>query len=132
MNFFNFDSEQLMPHDMISKTLYWVPRILTILAILFMTMFSFDVFGGNESLGIKLLGFLVHNIPVLILVGILIIAWKWEMAGGALFMLASVCGAVFFHSFSGNPASLIVIAPFLLTGLLFILHHVLYHVAKKE
>jgi len=47
-------------------------------------MFSFDVFGGNESLGIKLLGFLVHNIPVLILVGILIIAWKWEMAGGAL------------------------------------------------
>jgi predicted membrane channel-forming protein YqfA (hemolysin III family) len=56
----------------------------------------------------------------------------WEMAGGALFMLASVCGAVFFHSFSGNPASLIVIAPFLLTGLLFILHHVLYHVAKKE
>jgi predicted membrane channel-forming protein YqfA (hemolysin III family) len=54
------------------------------------------------------------------------------MAGGALFMLASVCGAVFFHSFSGNPASLIVIAPFLLAGLLFILHHVLYHVVKKE
>lgn len=132
MIFYNFDFVQLMPYEMISKTLYWVPRILTILAILFMTMFSFDVFGGTESLGIKLLGFLMHNIPVLILVGILIIAWKWEMAGGALFILASVCGAVFFHSFSGNPASLIVIAPFLLAGLLFILHHILYHVIKKE
>jgi hypothetical protein len=121
-----------MLYEMISKTLYWIPRILTILAILFMTMFSFDVFGGNESFGIKLLGFLVHNIPVLILAGILAIAWRWEVAGGALFILASVCGAVFFHSFSGNPASLIVLAPFLLAGLLFLLHHVLYHAAKKE
>lgn len=121
-----------MPYEMISKTLYWVPRILTILAILFMSMFSFDVFGGNESLGIKLLGFLVHNIPVLILAGILIIAWRWEVAGGALFVLASISGTVFFHSFSGNPASLIVIAPFLLTGLLFILHSLLYPAAKKK
>jgi hypothetical protein len=132
MIFYNFDFAQLMPYEMISKTLFWVPRILTILAILFMTMFSFDVFGGTESFGIKLLGFLVHNIPVLILVGILIIAWKWELAGGALFILASLCGAVFFHSFSGNPASLVVIAPFLFAGLLFILHHILYHVVKKE
>jgi hypothetical protein len=115
-----------MLYEMISKILFWIPRVLTILAILFMTMFSFDVFGGNESLGIKLLGFIVHNIPVLILVGILIIAWKWEMAGGALFILASVCGAVFFHSFSGNSASLIVIAPFLFSGLLLILHNILY------
>ena len=67
---------------MISKILYWIPRILTIFAILFMTMFSFDVFGGNESFGLKMLGFLIHNIPVFILIAILIIAWKWEFAGG--------------------------------------------------
>jgi prepilin signal peptidase PulO-like enzyme (type II secretory pathway) len=111
---------------MISKILYWFPRILTIVSLLFMIMFSFDVFGGDDSFGSKMLGFMVHNIPVFILIIILIVAWKWEAAGGALFILASICGTVFFHSFSGNPGSLLVIAPFLLTGILFLLHSVLF------
>ena len=111
---------------MISKILYWFPRILPILSLLFMTLFSFDVFGGDESFGPKMLGFLIHNIPVLILTAILIIAWKWEVAGGALFILASIFGTHFFHSFSGNPDSLLVIAPFLLAGILFIFHTVFY------
>ncbi len=116
---------------MISKVLYWIPRVLTILSILFMTMFSFDVFGGDESSGAKMLGFLIHNIPVLILIAILIIAWKWEVAGGALFIVASITGTFFFHSFRGNPASLIVISPFLITGILFIIHQVLYPIRKN-
>ncbi len=109
-----------------AKTLYWIPRILTILSILFMLMFSFDVFGGNEPLGRKLLGFLMHNIPVLILIGALIIAWKWEVVGGSLFIIAFIASCFFFRSFSGNPASLIVTTPFLITGILFIVHHLLY------
>jgi hypothetical protein len=120
---------------MISKILYWLPRFLAIISLLFMTIFSFDVFGGEESFGLKMLGFLIHNIPVLILAAILIIAWKWETAGGALFILASISGTVFFHSFSGNPGSLIVISPFLLIGILFIIHSVIYvsnHSGKSE
>jgi hypothetical protein len=111
---------------MVSKIFYWLPRILTILSLLFMAMFSFDAFEGNESFFVKFLGFLAHNIPVFILIIILIIAWKWEIAGGALFIVASMYGTVFFHSFSGNPGSLIVLSPFLLAGILFILHSVLY------
>jgi len=111
---------------MMTKILYWIPRILTILSLLFMTMFSFDVFDGAESFGMKMLGFVIHNIPVMILIVILIISWKWELAGGALFILASISGTFFYHSFSGNPVSLVVIAPFLLAGILFILHSVLY------
>jgi hypothetical protein len=89
-------------------------------------MFSFDVFDGAESFGMKMLGFLIQNIPVMILIAILIISWKWELAGGALFILASVSGTFFYHSFSGNPGSLVVVAPFLLAGILFILHSVLF------
>jgi len=111
---------------MISKILYWLPRFLAIISLLFMTVFSFDVFGGEESFGLKMIGFLIHNIPVLILTAILIIAWKWEVEGGALFIIASIVGFIYFHSFSGNPGSLIVIAPFLIVGILFILHSVLY------
>jgi hypothetical protein len=114
------------------KILYWIPRILTILAILFMMMFSFDVFGGNEPLGRKLLGFLMHNIPVLILTAILIVAWRREIAGGSLFILAAIGGSIFFRAFSGNPGSLIVMVPFLIVGLLFILHHFLYVKGKES
>jgi hypothetical protein len=113
-----------------SKILCWMPRIIAILAILFMMMFSLDVFGSNASTGRKLLEFLMHNIPVMVLTGILIIAWKWEVAGGILFILAFIGASIFFRSFSGNPGSLIVLIPFLLTGILFILHHVVY--GKKD
>jgi len=117
---------------MVSKILYWIPRVLTIIALLFMGMFSLDVFSENESFGLKIIGFLAHNIPALILLVVLLIAWKWELAGGLLFILASFAGSLFFHSFSGNPGSLVVLAPFVLAGLLFILHSVLFEKRKSE
>ena len=112
------------------KTLYWIPRILAILAILFMLMFSFDTFGGNEPFSKQLLGFLMHNIPLLVLVIILVIAWKKELIGGVLFIVAFIAAGIFFDSFSDNPASLIVIAPFLITGVLFLVHHYIYEIKK--
>jgi hypothetical protein len=108
------------------KTLYWFPRILTIIALLFMLIFSFDVFEGNETIGRKLLGFLMHNIPVLILIAILIIAWKREFVGGIFFIIAFIVSCYFFKSFSGNAGSLVVTSPFLITGILFIIHYFLY------
>jgi hypothetical protein len=108
------------------KILYWFPRLFTIAAIIFMLMFSFDSFGGDAPLSKKVLGFLVHNVPVMILTVILIVAWKNELAGGLLFIAAFIAGTIFFRSFSGNPGSLVVIVPFLITGIMFILYHLLY------
>jgi hypothetical protein len=108
------------------KMLYWAPRILTILAIIFMLMFSLDTLGEKMPLSQKLLGLFMHNIPVLILAAILIIAWKREMIGGILFIAAFIAASIYFRSFSGNPGSLVVILPFLITGGLFLLHHHLY------
>jgi hypothetical protein len=103
--------------------LFWIPRIISILAILFVLMFSFDVFGGNEPITKKLLDFLMHNIPTLVLIGALIIAWKRELIGGILFIVLFLASCYFFRSFSGNPRSLIVTSPFLLVGILFILNY---------
>jgi len=111
---------------MAARLLYWIPRVFTILAILFMMMFSFDAFEGNEPLGKKLIGLLIHNIPVFILIIIIVIAWKRELIGGFLLILAFIACAILFKSFSGNAASLIVIGPFFVTGVLFILHHLFY------
>jgi hypothetical protein len=104
------------------RIIYWIPRIIGILAILFMMMFSFDCFGGEYNLKEQLICFFMHNIPSFIIVLFLVIAWKWEMIGGVLFIVACIAMSIFFKSFAGNPASLIVIAPFLLAGILFIVY----------
>lgn len=109
-----------------ARIFYWIPRILTIMAILFMMMFSIDVFDGNEPLSKQLIGFMIHNIPVWILIAVLVVAWKWEIVGGALFILSSLAGSLFFGGFQGNPGSLVVMAPFLLIGILFIVHEVVF------
>jgi hypothetical protein len=114
------------------KTLYWAPRIFTIFAIMFMLMFSFDTLGEDIPISQKLLGLLMQNIPVLILAVILIIAWKRELIGGVLFFAAFIAASIFYRSFAGNPGSLVVILPFLITGILFILHHTIYRKHSKN
>jgi len=104
------------------KIFFWTPRILCIIAILFMMVFSLDVFDGKTPLYKEMLGFLIHNIPAMVLAAVLLVAWKHEFIGGIIFIGLFVVMSILFRSFMGNPASLIVIAPFLLIGILFILH----------
>ena len=102
------------------RILRWSARILMILAIIFMFVFSFDVFDGSGSFGRKMLGFLISNIPVLILTAFLVVAWKRELAGGILIILATITLMIKFHVFTSNTGALIIFVPFLLSGLLFI------------
>ncbi len=106
-----------------NNLLYWFPRVIAILAILFMMIFSLDCFEGSYTIGERLTCFVMHNIPAFIILLILLVAWKWELVGGILFLLAALTGSVLFRGFSGNPASLIVMAPFAVAGILFIIHN---------
>lgn len=112
------------------SVLIWSARILAILAILFVLLFSLDSFTGTEPLGRKLSGFLIHNIPSLVLLCALIVAWKYEIAGGAIFAITAIGLGIFWDSFKGNPGSLIIIAPLFVIGLIFILHGVLLRKSK--
>jgi len=107
------------------KTLQWFTRILAIAAILFMMLFSFDAFSGDEPVGKKLTGFLIQNIPAFVLIVFLVIAWRHEVAGGLLFIVAFLALAIFFRSFTENHASLTVISPVLICGISFIIHNLL-------
>ncbi|MFH0734309.1 MAG: hypothetical protein V1773_05830 [bacterium] len=73
-----------------NKILFWSPRVLNILYIGFIGMFSLDVFDGKYGFWETLLGFLIHNIPTMILIIILIISWKWPLMGAAFNFLAGV------------------------------------------
>jgi len=74
----------------INKYIYWAPRILSIIFILFLMLFSLDIFEMNLNFWGTLLGLFMHNIPALILLVIVIISWKREIVGGIAFILAGI------------------------------------------
>ncbi|MDP2907287.1 MAG: hypothetical protein Q8O03_05080 [Nanoarchaeota archaeon] len=74
----------------VNKFIYWTPRILSIIFILFLALFSLDVFEGNYGLWGTIIGLFIHNIPAMILLIVLIISWKHEIVGGIGFILAGI------------------------------------------
>lgn len=91
-------------------------------------MFSLDVFDGQSNFWQILIGFFIHNIPVLFLIGVLIISWKYEIVGGIAFILAGLFyiaillkgGIESYQIFWILPIS----GPAFLIGILFILNWV--------
>ncbi len=69
------------------QILFWAPRILCIVFILFTSIFSFDVFNEGYGFWETILALLMHLIPTFILIVVLIISWKWEWIGGIIFLI---------------------------------------------
>lgn len=64
---------------------YWLPRILSIGFVLFLSLFALDVFSEYTGWSV-ILPLLIHLIPSFILIGALIVAWRHEWVGAALFL----------------------------------------------
>lgn len=112
--------------------LYWLPRILCILVIAFISMFALDSFNPALSLGQQLLAFLIHMIPSLVLIILLIIAWKWELVGSIIFTLIGLGASpfIFIHNYNMNNSVLmslgiigVITFPFILIGVLFFINY---------
>ena len=111
------------------KFLHWTPRILVILAILFVRMFAFDSFSPERTPLQNTLAFLMHLVPSFVLLVILIIAWRWEKIGGIILMTVGIIFSVsiFMLNFKRNHSiwlSLLIVLmlciPFVVAGVLFI------------
>jgi hypothetical protein len=74
----------------VSKFVYWTPRILSIIFILFLALMSLDVFGTGLTFWQTILALFMHNIPALLLLVVLLISWKYEWVGGIAFILAGL------------------------------------------
>jgi len=112
------------------KVFHWLPRILCILAILFISMFALDAFAPGLTIWQQLGAFLMHLIPSFVLLALLILAWKWEFIGGILFAIIGLALSplVFMHNYRMNHSigmSMGIIAlitiPFVVVGVLFII-----------
>jgi hypothetical protein len=107
-----------------NKFIYWTPRILSIFFIAFLAMFSLDVIESGKNIWEILGGLFMHNVPVFILVAVLAVAWKHEIVGATVFILAGVLYVLFAPR--GAPStlvafswSLIIAGPAFLIGILF-------------
>jgi hypothetical protein len=107
------------------KIITWAPRILAIIFILFLALFSLDVFAPGATAWQIAGGLLIHNIPSLVLLIVLIISWKRELIGGIVFTLAGllyIALLVMDSSFKWYMLSwaVMISGPALLTGGLFL------------
>jgi len=91
----------------INKYLYWTPRILSIIFILFLALFSLDIFEMNLGFWGTILGLFMHSLSSLFLLIILVISWKYEIVGGIFFILAGLLYILFLLR---NPFELYMIA----------------------
>jgi len=86
------------------RLIFWTPRVLSILFLAFLAMFSLDIF--DEGLGFwgTLLGLFMHNLPVIVLAIVLILAWKREIVGAIFYALAGLAyiGLLFSGTFHGG------------------------------
>lgn len=117
--------------------LFWTPRVLCILAILFVSIFALDAFDPKLSFSQQILGFLIHLTPVYILIALLVVAWRWELVGGLLLTAFGMVASPFLFVMNYQRTQsvwvgVLVVAcislPFIVVGLLFVWHHLM---AKK-
>jgi len=114
------------------RIFHWLPRIICILAILFVSLFAADAFAPGLTIWQQIGGFFIHLIPSFILLAFLIVAWKWELIGGIIIMVIGLVLSPFVfmlnynrnHSFWMSLGIILMITiPFVVVGILFIVSH---------
>lgn len=74
----------------LAKFIYRTPRIAGILIILFVGMFSLDVFSMNASFWEMVGGFIMHSLPAICMAILLLLAWRRPWIGCIAFAAASI------------------------------------------
>ena len=120
---------------MSAKFFHWLPRIICILAILFVSLFAADAFAEGLTIWQQLGAFFMHLIPSFVLTAFLIIAWKWELIGGIIIAMTGLVMSplIFALNHGRNHFSigaslgivLMITFPFIVVGILFIISHTL-------
>jgi len=113
---------------------HWLPRIICILAILFISLFAADAFQPGNTIWQQLSAFFIHLIPSFILLALLLVAWKWEKIGGIIFIVIGLVLSpfVFMLNYDRNNSIgtslgiiLSITIPFIIAGSFFIVSHLM-------
>lgn len=114
------------------RLLYWTPRLLAIIVILFTSLFALDVFGEGVGVLQALLALVIHLIPQILLAIALVVAWRRPRTGGIVFIALGILSLVFFSEPLISPAHLILTLPVLLIGILFLLQGRIFTIDEES
>jgi hypothetical protein len=125
----------------INRFVYWFPRVLSIVFILFLSMFALDIFDMNLGFWGTIVGLFMHLIPSFILIIVLLFAWRYELVGAivftlfALFYIAQLTATILMNPSDSLPWfvaitwSMTIAGPALLIGILYFVN---WHLKKKK
>jgi len=121
------------------KIILWLPRLLCIAAILFVSLFALDAFEPGMPLGQQLLNFLMSLIPSFVLLLLLGFSWKRPYVGGIIFAIIGIVTSPFVYILNYNRTHsvwlslsiiLMITVPFIVIGVLYIMSR--YQMKRKE
>ena len=72
----------------LDKTIYWSPRVASLLFIAFLSLFAADIFEqyrGWEAI----LPLMIHLLPSFVLLLVVMVAWKYDLVGAVFFAAAA-------------------------------------------
>jgi len=108
-----------MAQDRRMRWVRWVPRVLGLLFAAFISLFALDAFGTGEPLWRQTVGFLVHMIPTVLVIGAVIVGWRWPLMGGVLCLGLGLLYVAVAWGRASWVAYAVIVGPTWITGVLF-------------
>jgi hypothetical protein len=104
------------------EIVYWTPRVICILFAFFMSLFSFDVFSEGYGFWETIIALLTKLLPVIILIILLVISWRWEWVGAISFNFIGFVYVVYNWGKIPFVTHLGITGPMFVVGILFFLN----------
>ena len=114
-----------------SSAIFWAPRILTILFALFLSVFALDVFTETKGLFQILAALVMHLTPTLIVIVLLVLAWRWEFVGVVAFAALAIVYIVVMWGRFPLSTYVVISGPMLLISVLFFLSWLRPHLSPR-
>jgi hypothetical protein len=104
------------------RLLFWSPRALCVLLAVFLSLFALDVFDEHLGFWKTILALVMHLIPTWIVLGVLMVAWRWEWVGAVLFNILALAYLVMAWGRFHWSAYVMISGPLCVVGILFLLN----------
>jgi hypothetical protein len=99
-------------NKILRKVLFWSPRLVGIVFVLFISIFALDVFDSGLGFWGTILGLFIHLIPSIVLGIAVALAWRRELVGTAAFVGWAVFYLASMRGFDWTVYAIIAGVPF--------------------
>lgn len=103
------------------RIIRWLPRVLSIVFAVFISLFALDVFGEGYGFWETLVALMMHMIPTLLVVVGLILAWRWAWTGTVWFTALGVWYLLMTRGDWAWATFLLIPGPLFLIAVLFLI-----------